>query len=507
MDSNTNDSTNTPNYAEIASIAVTGATMTYSDTTSLQTGKKYYYRAITVYNSANSAYSNEEYGQIIPLSAPTSASDYTLWAFAWSTGEADANSMYNNPNPAYRLGSGSYQFKGIVPQIVVPVSTVGASTNYNGSRYPSDLTYNPTTTSWNTFKDRINLVPSGRRVVIPFYWLLDFNPYTLGHVEYYKKTSDGTTYNGTKFLTPWYDQNLTDAKVSFNTFLNKCNIDGVSFDYLSDDKESWHYFTINGTNHDNNSLSTTSIGFNAANNPPIARGISPPANSKNSYYVRDGGQIVQDARVISAMIADSRFNTKKHPVTGKTFAEEFVDNFKAIWSSHWLFKYVSFPSPFPTAEQILSPFVGITDPVDFKKMTNYWLFYSCTNLDMSYSVSLNNGFVTGTCPCAPQYCSFCGPVGRNINNVDIPSGYSSFGLTGYHLFHMASPAWEATLKNWIFGYYTRELFIGTTHNTNHPNFNNIKLIQYDNVPSNGAESSFFQQMMVDYQLPLTLVHN
>jgi hypothetical protein len=234
------------------------------------------------------------------LSPPRTALDYSVWAYNWTPGDTFSDTQ-NLQNPLLNL------YKGIVPNIDIPTGGPNAIDYFTLNRYPSDTGYtfssNPSApnkiSTWNAFKTMVSQIPAGRRVLDARYWYNEIVPGTARSWEYYKATADGTTYNNARFLSLWSDKNVEDASSSFNAFLQLANNEGVSFDYISTDFESYESKMIDGI-------------FSYTSSPNTWSGIT------------------ADARYFSAWLADSRFISYVFPKTQKTFAQQFYDNYIEI---------------------------------------------------------------------------------------------------------------------------------------------------------------------------------
>jgi hypothetical protein len=411
------------------------------------------------------------------LNPAQSSLDYRLWIPHWV-----GSYMWSNSNQ-YDFTNINYPYKAIVPSTLIPYS---GSIPYNGQRYPTtgggapNTVYSPINTPsnplWDTFKTRVNSIPISRRCVNGSYWFSDLNYYTKGVVDYYKQFyRDGTIWQGNTFLTPWAETNFQDSKASYQSFLNKCKTDNVIFDYFMDDREEQHFFYLDGWHNDNTSGGTPrSLGTTSCSHI-----ITDGGTCSNGAWV-SGGRIVQDARYISAIINDSRFTAKKNSKTNMTFAEEFIDHFKKLWQNHWYFKNIPLPDPFPSYTEILSPWTNITSNTNFKRTTDYWTFYNCTNQDRD---------VPNRVPCSGTTAN-CGPLGTFKSRQ--PANYNDINkLTGYALFHFAVPAWDATFENWMYGNYIFGQIQGS--HLSDTIFKNAKHVQYRHTPISAEESSFFQQ--------------
>ena len=552
VDSNTNDSTNTPNYAEIASIAVTGATMTYSDTTSLQTGKKYYYRARTVYNSANSDYSNEEYGMITSLSAPTGPQDYAVWAISFvpaNSGSARAGDIAYwsgagaNPNNCMFKYSGSdiiyntdYRFKAIVSSVNPPVNTGDPS--FNGQRHWTSTIYNPSNTDWTSFKNLMSAIPSGRRPLSLYQWWLDVGQlWVKTLLDHYKdNTSDGTTYTtptGSKrFITPWLDNQYADASSHFSGFVQKCKNEGLVFDYMLDNKERLRTWYLN-------------FGYNTDV-------VGSLFGDGRSNYGSNNSQMTSDSRIISAMVEDPRITTKINPVTGKTFAQEFLANFIELWNADPFYGGAVPPKPIPvgppTAQYPSGKPLEWTDLVQYIftettreknlpftdklcetqvtsyptatriRTTNIWNTYSCSTGvgTQEYGQFTFNGKGCGSCSIKGSENWLLNRYGNHYKNLTVNQGGTTLStpdndlgtwydnwvnptvpgnpkLTGYAMYHFVANAWDATCDSWIYNYYIRSMFMNPLKDTNSPQFNNTKYITYEMAALNANETVFNQE--------------
>jgi hypothetical protein len=237
------------------------------------------------------------------LPEPKTALDYEVWATTWGTEPTVAISEFEK-----LLNPSQNKYKGIVYYIIPPRGDTFSGENGYRDHRAVGFTCDIKGITWEDFKHRLELTPKGRRIVdVNVYWWSEIWPYTPNKFNYYKNTTDGTTYQNTRFLTPWTEKLTNDAAISFNGFLNLTHKDGISFDYLTSDFEG------------PNLQSMTIDGYNAFL----------PAGYEDQRWGLNGG-ITADARTISAWLADSRFTDYKFPKTGKSFADLFFENYIAI---------------------------------------------------------------------------------------------------------------------------------------------------------------------------------
>lgn len=351
----------------------------------------------------------------------TSALDYEVWATTWVE-------MFDYPSIQFEFGNPSYSYHSVVSSVDI------RGNEYNGYRPPEDTTATSIPLAYiNEFKDKFDLIPAGRRAIKAWYWLPDVGCYTNRHHEYYK-VPDGTTYLNQRVLTCWLDQNSDDCADSFEAFLVKCRDAGFTFDYIINDQEAQDNYWIDGRN------SSASSGVPA----------TPQANAQ------------ADARRISAIVADDSFDLYVNPVTNKTFADEFMENYQAIRTQ----------TPGYTADPrgitaILAPFLGVTGITNYVSTQTYWQAYGCAG--------------------------GCDPDGNTIGGLTHPEGYNLY-------FHVA-PAWRATADSWHYNVYLkkfRDVPQGVT------GFEHVIHMEYNVDPVNEVEAKFYQgsNLEVYYQKPL-----
>ena len=359
--------------------------------------------------------------QEVPVGPATGPMDYEVWATHWQ-----GDQMFTYATTSQRWGGASYSTISVVPMILFYGS------GYNGYRTlgVNDISDIPTLQR-NQFLDRIRTIPHGRRAINEYYFTPDGQAYTNALTDYYKATADGTTYSGGTFLTPWMDVNRADAKASMRAFLNFCLANDVTFEYWVVDKEYHSYWYLNGLN---------GVGGHP--------GTAGPA-----------GEPASDARVISSIVADPRFNTKLHPTSGMTFAQEFLDNYKRLSNQ---------PNLSLTAEEVLAPYIGVTTSSGYVPPTKFWAIYNETG---------------GT-------------------NDDSP--FKPNGAKNYDLFHRVVPAWNSVAFNWHQNYtvrgYTQEVFAEFI------DFTNTKATQYDVYPVSVDESPLLSESNND-RLLQRVVHD
>ena len=352
----------------------------------------------------------------------TSALDYEVWAATWIE-------MFDYPTIQFEFGNPAYSFHSVVPSVNIDGNT------YNGFRQPSDLTTaSITTNQFNDDKQKFELIPPGRRVMKPYQWFPDIGCYTSLHHDYYK-VPDGTTYLNERVLTCWLDQNSDDCADSLEFYLNRCRNAGFTFDYIMNDQEAQDCYWLDGRN---------SYGLHP----------NPPTSDSDDYQ--------SDARIMSAIAADDSFDLYVNPVTNKTFAEEFMENYQAIRTQ----------TPGYTADPrgitaILAPFLGVTGITNYISPQTYWQAYGC---------------VGG-----------CEPDGNTIGGLEHPEGYNLF-------FHVA-PAWRATADSWHYNVYLKK-FRDVPQGVS--GFEHVIHMEYNVDPVNEIEARFYQgsNLEVSYQKPL-----
>jgi hypothetical protein len=184
------------------------------------------------------------------------ARNYAVWASCW---EAPPSSITS-----------------CVPQVYIN-DVVDDSPREPGN------TVGPNNDSIAAFKAALTAVPRGRRVVNNRYYWLDEAP-SASSIKWtaYKNGTDGTTYQGERFLTPWQNNNVADGAANWTALLANLKADSETFEYLSSDQEDWRLmYTLDSS---------------------WARGSQYTASVQ-----------VPDARGTGAWITDSRFTTYTIP--------------------------------------------------------------------------------------------------------------------------------------------------------------------------------------------------
>ena len=244
---------------------------------------------------------------------------YNLWATWWSLPSNVSSNLL-------------YQHSGIVELL--------GWDGLNTIREVSDISGLPNI-EYQKYLELCSRVPKGRRVLRDYYWQ---NPhYYKTYDDYYKLTSDGTTYTGgvigfgdaspLKFQTPWATTSAQDTKVSFKSFLNRCKTDNVLFDYFWDDTEGLGVFSLGSNN-------------NAYESTFTANGIP------NDY---ETWQLTPDPRMTPAIVSDARFTSVLNQ-NGRTFSQEVVQKFRDL---------IGDQSDTRTASQILTYYTTVSDRQDF----------------------------------------------------------------------------------------------------------------------------------------------
>jgi hypothetical protein len=241
--------------------------------------------------------------------------------------------------------SGSYPttLEGMAITDVHPLIWVGWTAGTNGIiRDPGD-TAGPSTQLFNETISRLNKVPEGRRVLLPYYWHQDpISDQTL-QVNHYAQTSDGATYTGTlplrthelpgpvKLITPWAYQQTSDAKQSFQAFLNQCIATGAVFDYIADDGESWTNPTV-GSN--SNVFPAPFAPFGPTGMPARLE----LTGGKDHVFAFASWLKEPDNRMVPTYMKDSRVNTLVNPYTGLTFGAAVANKYKELLSNSTFFQ-------------------------------------------------------------------------------------------------------------------------------------------------------------------------
>jgi hypothetical protein len=235
----------------------------------------------------------------------------------------------------------------------------GRDRSMGGYRHPTNTTYLLTSGDSAIFTNMANAqktIPVGKRILNGGEWWFDFNPARATVYNYYAGIDylqpgagivpsvasagepstrlndgtpirDGTVYNGVKFGTLWYDNNLIDAKESFNAFLQKLKAVNFVFDYYDDDREHQGFYYLN---HGYNTIRWKDILGNGNRSRTVAC-------DTDSNWASWSPTIYSDSRVISALVNDSRFTTKINPSTGKTFSQQFIEYFYLLLNNDPLY--------------------------------------------------------------------------------------------------------------------------------------------------------------------------
>ena len=246
--------------------------------------------------------------------------NYNVWATWWSLPTTVSSGVL-------------YKRHGIVELIRFPDSVIAV-------REPADISGLPTA-MFNSYKDLCSRVPKGRRVFYDYYWQ---NPsYFKSYDDYYKTTSDATTYTGAvsgygdsspvKFLSPWGTNSTSDSKTSFKKFLSLCKSQNILFDYFWDDTEGFTTFSLGGAY---NTYESTFDVHGLPNNYPV-------------------WQSIPDPRRTPSIVSDTRFTTVLNQ-NGRTFSQEVVQKFRDLIGNQ---------SDTRTAAQILSYYTTVSNRQDF----------------------------------------------------------------------------------------------------------------------------------------------
>ena len=358
----------------------------------------------------------------------TSALDYEVWGAHYSP------NLFEGNQPIYTFNNPQYKLHSVVPTIS---SNATSNSDTNIWRKPEDTDASAFTPDIiSRIKTDLQAVPPKRRVLnAEHWWKLDIGCPRNYHDVYYKNSPDGMTYiDGDRVLTCWLDTNAQDCSDSFGAFLQKCIDVGITFDYVMSDQEEQNNYWIDGRNSYPGSEPTSSLSL-----------------------------ALHDARRISAIVQDNRFTTYENPITNKTFAEEFMENYQLLREKN------NFAEDTRTIYQILDPFINATAYDDYKPTNKYWQAYGC---------------VDG-----------CGPDGKTIGGLIHPEGYNLY-------FHVA-PAWRATADSWHFNVYLKQF---RDKLQEFEEFRNAIHLEYTVDPINENETRFFQLSNLEVQLQKSVLN-
>jgi hypothetical protein len=365
----------------------------------------------------------------MPLPTPPppaqSSEDYEIWAFAFFGTVPGLNMFSQNVSSQYRWGTTDYEYNAIVPTVRI----YSLDTSYNGHRLPG-ISDSGTDTyfDFDFFKEKIQTIPESRRAVDGYYWWPDVSIYSKAHENYYKNTSDGMTYDGDVLLSPWLETNAEDTANSLKAFLDRCVEENITFSYFIDDKEANDYFWLNGRN---------SFNYNWL---PDSNGDGYPEDPRpNVPYAEK----MSDARVISAIVTDPRFTSYVNPSSGLSLSDQFIENYKAITNN---------PGETRTAQQILAPFINITDPMDYVDQNSIWRPWGCAG--------------------------GCGPEGNDVIQ------------NGYDIWHNVIPAWNCAVDDLHFNDFLNKSYVQVFNE--YPEFEDVVYCQYNVDPTDHEESFYFQ---------------
>jgi hypothetical protein len=263
-----------------------------------------------------------------------SAADYEVFGIHWPSGDMTSGLV----SPIYRYGNPSFELYSIVP-----IPSV-ASNEYNGYRIPENLDSSSISdAALASAKSLMDIIPPGRKSLHVRYWYPDIANYTVRHTNFYKNTSDGTTYLGERVLTCWADNSSDDCVANYTAFLDRCTGTGFTFDYVVNDQEAQDNYYIEGLN----------------------------SYAQYPFTSTESGYAQSEARRISAIVADDRFTTYANPTTGKTFAAEFLETYNSLRTQAGL------SADTRSYLDILAPFLGVTGITNYVSITKYWTAYGC----------------------------------------------------------------------------------------------------------------------------------
>lgn len=358
----------------------------------------------------------------------TSSLDYEVWGAHFSP------DLFVGNQPIYTFNNPQYKLHSIVPTIT---SNATANPDTGVWRNPGDTDASAFTPDiMSRIKNDVEAIPPKRRVLnAEHWWKVDVGCPRNYHDVYYKNTPDGMTYiDGDRVLTCWLDTNAQDCSDSFGAFLQKCVDAGITFDYVMSDQEEQSNYWIDGRNSFAGSIPAAGLSL-----------------------------ALRDSRRISAIVQDSRFTNYEHPITNKTFAEEFMENYQLLRQKN------GFAPDTRTINEILNPFINANSFDDYKPVTNYWQPYGCEN--------------------------GCGPDGKTIGGLIHPEGYNLY-------FHVA-PAWRAVADNWHFNVYLKQF---RDKLDEFEEFRDVIHLEYNVDPVNENETRFFQLSNLEVQFQKTVLN-
>lgn len=340
------------------------------------------------------------------------ATNYEVWAATWG----------RTVNP---------QAKSIVP--FVWVDPAGGWIGPNTTDNDSYTNFYHTDERFNQFKNALQAVPEGRRVLQTTFWAgapANLNWNNLNYIEYYANLDgvdvsnpslrfsvypvDPRIQNKKSPNTPWHESITQDLKISINDFFERCKNQGLTFNYITDN----------------------SVYTDGAN--PNIWSVSLPSNK--NFTVEPNLEFA-NPNLLQAIITDSRFNTLQNPKNNKTLQQDFLSKYEACLSANNAME------------------------------RNLYTWYQ----DSWWNTKPNNpsdifspmfGFIPG----------YCGN-----SSCDYQMDVAPWSLSTNYA---ATRAWTATLRDWGNLYYRVEMFKPALDANN---YSNVKLSLDDHYPMSSDE--------------------
>ena len=290
-----------------------GATIDWSDPSDVQTKMKSFFD-VSSKVSKNLLYRFDKGQPRLDIEKPFS---HVPFAAGWSPGY---DGIYPNI------------MDGVTIEDVMPLLWVGWVKGTNGNLRDPGNTAPISGVSFATFMNFYRKVPKGKRVLLPYYWHQDPISDQILQYDYYKGTTDGSTYSGSlptrshetpgavRLGTPWAYVQTDDAKKSFESFLNQCAATGAVFDFIADDGESW-IAPIVGSN-----TQTFTFPFGPTGMPAAFT-----ANNGNLFVTQYPSWLISpDPRWIRTNLFDTRFSTEKNSFNGMTLGGAITKYYRQI---------------------------------------------------------------------------------------------------------------------------------------------------------------------------------
>ena len=445
-----------------------GATIDWSNTSDVNTKIR---RFFAIRNNLVKRYL-DRFNKGVPRKSIHDPYTFSPFAACWNKG-------FSGPTFGYYPSSVNGQaITDVVPMIWASSQIADDGVGFDGGRRSPGNTGNMSSVQFARFSQMANRVPLGKRVMLPWYWLMESPSGQVIGADYYKAGSDGCTYFGgkhrahetpgsVKFISPWADNNTQDSKSAFTAFLAQCGASGTVFDQIANDFEGFYHLKLESLQN------TFENPFGPTGMPA---GLTSIGGEKvvipwNNY------DIIPDNRATQSIVTDPRFSSQVLPLTGLTFGgsvEKYYYETRPFADQMRLNTGINDNGM--TAAQMLKHYIfegptGISAATGPASCASYWVLGDAVNGDNRYNSEPGSPWK------APWSVSESYPI-TSTTSVSIKRAWF---------------AWNKALSDLVFGGHMKRIWLDTLQGSTIQQHRNISYNHYGYSPVGVTEGALFME--------------